>query len=552
MFKNLSIKLRLIFVIAFLSLQLVIGAMIGIISLWAANNTTQRIYDDRLIPMGQLDKVVRLLNVNQLIVAKAISGEPGEAAKQMDEVDANIQAVADIWAGYLATKLTPQEKDIAVQFMESRKRFVAEGLKPAMAALRAQDTAQATELVHGPMTQLFVPVRDGVNALLQLQLSVAKSEFEQSQQTYQIVRVSCTAGVLFGLVLATLIGAWLIRSISRPLDAAVRIAGRIAEGDLGQQIEVSSGDETGRLMQALKDMNGSLVKIVGEVRGGTDTIATASSQIAAGNLDLSSRTEEQASSLEETAASMEELTATVRQNADNARQANALATTATAVALKGGAAVSQVVTTMASINDASKKIVDIISVIDGIAFQTNILALNAAVEAARAGEQGRGFAVVAAEVRNLAQRSAAAAKEIKTLIGASVDQVTLGSKLVFDAGSTMDEVVASVGRVAAIIGEISVASAEQSAGIGQVNTAIAQMDAVTQQNAALVEQAAAAAESLQDQSRILLQVVSVFRLDHAQGAPSGAVPRLVRAPASLAEVIVQRLPQLALGGHAIK
>ena len=271
-------------------------------------------------------------------------------------------------------------------------------------------------------------------------------------------------------------------------------------------------------MQALQEMNHSLVGMVGQVRSGTDTIATASSQIAAGNMDLSSRTEQQASSLEETAASMEELTTTVKQNADNARQANQLAAAASAVAVKGGAVVSQVVDTMASINDSSKKIVDIISVIDGIAFQTNILALNAAVEAARAGEQGRGFAVVATEVRNLAQRSAAAAKEIKTLIGDSVDKVAAGSKLVGEAGNTMDEVVASVRRVTDIMGEITAASVEQSAGIEQVNQAIAQMDEVTQQNAALVEEAAAAAHSLQDQAGSLAQVVGVFRLDGRHAA----------------------------------
>jgi methyl-accepting chemotaxis protein len=337
--------------------------------------------------------------------------------------------------------------------------------------------------------------------------------------------------VLLGVLVVTLgaVCALLIsRSITRPLGLAVKVAQTVAAGDLTSRIDVISTDETGQLMEALRAMNDSLNRTVSQVRIGTDTIATASSQIAAGNMDLSARTEQQASSLEETAASMEELTTAVKQNADNARQANQLAACASEVALKGGAVVSQVVDTMASINESSRKIVDIISVIDGIAFQTNILALNAAVEAARAGEQGRGFAVVATEVRNLAHRSAAAAKEIKTLIGDSVDKVAAGSKLVLDAGSTMDEVVASVRRVTDIMGEITTASQEQSAGIAQVNQAIAQMDAVTQQNAALVEEAAAAAESLQDQAGNLSHAVGVFRLDGAQAA----APAMKAVPAA--------------------
>ena len=278
-------------------------------------------------------------------------------------------------------------------------------------------------------------------------------------------------------------------------------------------------------------MNGQLLAIVGQVQLGTQTIATASSQIAAGNLDLSARTEEQASSLEETASSMEELTATVKQNADNARQANGLAATASEIAKKGGLVVAEVVDTMGAINASSRKIVDIISVIDGIAFQTNILALNAAVEAARAGEQGRGFAVVAAEVRNLAQRSAAAAKEIKTLIGDSVEKADTGAKLVHQAGVTMDGIVESVRRVTDIMGEISMASQEQTAGIEQINQAIAQMDEVTQQNAALVEQAAAAAESLQDQAATLAQVVSVFKTAGGAGPGTLLAPPIPRTAA---------------------
>jgi methyl-accepting chemotaxis protein len=322
---------------------------------------------------------------------------------------------------------------------------------------------------------------------------------------------------MFGVcALALLLGsaiAWLItHSITKPLHAAVEVANRVASGDLGSQIDASATDEIGQLFAALKEMNASLARTVGQVRLSTDTITVASREIAAGNADLSSRTEAQASSLEETASSMEELTATVRQNANNANQANQLVLNASTVAVRGGEVVRQVVDTMGSIKSSSGKIVDIIGVIDSIAFQTNILALNAAVEAARAGEQGRGFAVVASEVRSLAQRSAGAAKEIKALIGDSVDKVDLGSKLVDGAGRTMDEIVSSVKRVADIMSEIASASQEQSAGIEEVNRAIGQMDEITQQNSALVEQASAAAESMQDQAESLAAAVSIFRL----------------------------------------
>jgi methyl-accepting chemotaxis protein len=320
------------------------------------------------------------------------------------------------------------------------------------------------------------------------------------------------------LLLSIGLGFFITRSITRPLNEAVHVAQTVAAGDLTSRIESKARDETGQLLQALKNMNESLVRIVGDVHEGTAAIAAASDQIATGNMDLSGRTEEQASSLEETASSMEELTSTVRQNADNARQANSLSLSASQVAVKGGEVMGQVVTTMSDINDSAHKIADIIGVIDGIAFQTNILALNAAVEAARAGEQGRGFAVVASEVRSLAQRSATAAKEIKTLIDDSVGKVETGSKLVTQAGDTMTEVVNSVKRVTDIVAEISAASEEQSSGIEQVNNAIAQMDQVTQQNAALVEQAAAAAGSLNDQAARLERTVGVFKLHDAAGA----------------------------------
>jgi methyl-accepting chemotaxis protein-1 (serine sensor receptor) len=395
-------------------------------------------------------------------------------------------------------------------------------------AVRGDDTGHAIELLHGPVATLLLPTQTAIDALIRLQSDGARADFERSQNVYVWVRNTCSAAVLFGMLLAIFIGVRLVRAITGPLDEAVRIASAVASGDLTQDIPVRASDETGKLMQALKRMNDSLVDIVGRVRTGTETIVSASSQIASGNLDLSSRTEQQASSLEETASAMEELNATVRQNEDNARQANQLALAASDVAVRGGAVVSDVMQTMGAINAASHRIADIIGVIDGIAFQTNILALNAAVEAARAGEHGRGFAVVASEVRSLAQKSASAAREIKVLITDSVSQVEGGTKLAQQAGATMEEVVASVRRVTDMMGEISSASAEQSAGIGQVNGAITQMDQVTQQNAALVEEAAAAAGALQEQAQHLLTAVQVFRMHGGRAVVS---PRVTAAAA---------------------
>jgi methyl-accepting chemotaxis protein len=360
----------------------------------------------------------------------------------------------------------------------------------------------------------------------------------ETASIYRSARAVMLALVLGSLAVGVAIGLMITRSLTRQLGGepryAAEVAGLIAAGDLSRTVVTRPGD-TGSLLAAMETMRASLVQIVSEVRSGTDTIATAAAEISSGNLDLSSRTEQQASSLEETASSMEELTSTVRQNADNARQANVLAASASEVALQGGAVVAEVVHTMASINESSTRIVDIIGVIDGIAFQTNILALNAAVEAARAGEQGRGFAVVATEVRNLAQRSASAAKEIKELIDDSVGKVEAGGKLVDKAGHTMTEIVASITRVTDIMGEIASASHEQTMGIEQINAAITQMDEVTQQNAALVEEAAAAAGSLQDQSGVLAQLVGTFKLDQAKPRAAAVPAAPVRAPAAPAQ-----------------
>jgi methyl-accepting chemotaxis protein len=400
------------------------------------------------------------------------------------------------------------------------------------AAVRANDDALAKKLIRGESNKLVVAIRGHVDKIVDMYTEGGRAAAVEGNARYTASRVWIFSLVLVSVVLgaagALFITGWVMRRLGGEPDYATEIVTRIAAGDLSVQVETRRGDATS-LLFAMKSMRDNLAKIVGDVRGATETISQASDEIAGGNLDLSSRTEQQASALEQTAASMEELTSTVKQNADHAGQANALADTAAGVAQKGSAAVARVVDTMGSIHASSQKIVDIIAVIDGIAFQTNILALNAAVEAARAGEQGRGFAVVASEVRNLAQRSAAAAKEIKGLIGSSVQQVEAGNLLVTEAGATMNEVLQSVQRMNAIMAEISHASREQSAGIEQVNQAITQMDTVTQQNSGLVQQAARTAQSLQEQAAALGQLVSVFRLE-AFDAPQPLAHHAARQP----------------------
>jgi methyl-accepting chemotaxis protein len=407
-----------------------------------------------------------------------------------------------------------EEKALFAKISEQRALYRA-ATNAAMKAKAEGDHELAQKILDESFTPAAKAFQARIDELVALQHTMMDTHgqaiHDTQALTIKLIALLAACALSFGAVCS-----WLLtRSIVRPIRDAVELAETVAGGDLTRSITASSKDETGALLRALRHMNDSLVKIVSQVRNGTDTIATGSAEISAGNFDLSARTEQQAGALEETAASMEELTTTVRQNADNARQANQLAITASNVAAEGGAVVGQVITTMGSINESSRKIVDIIGVIDGIAFQTNILALNAAVEAARAGEQGRGFAVVASEVRTLAQRSAAAAKEIKALIGDSVDKVDVGAKLVDQAGATMEQVVESIRRVTDIMAEITHATQEQTGGIEQVNHAIGAMDQVTQQNAALVEESAAAAASMQDQAARLAQVVGVFKLDRA-------------------------------------
>jgi methyl-accepting chemotaxis protein len=404
----------------------------------------------------------------------------------------------------------------------------------AFRAKAAGDAAQASKIANGDMTVAQKEYLASINALVEHQKATAAAhadELKAEGKTGQVVQIVLWLVAILFAIANTVFST---RSITRPLQRAMGVADAVAQGRLNSREETCSRDETGQLLAALNRMNRDLYRIVSSVRDSSAAIGTASSEIARGNEDLSARTEQQAGALEETASSMEELTSTVKQNADNARQANRLAAAASDVAVKGGDVVAEVVKTMESIHASARKITDIIGVIDGIAFQTNILALNAAVEAARAGEQGRGFAVVASEVRNLAHRSASAAKEIKALIDVSSQEVDTGAALVGKAGATMEEIVTSVSRVTAIMREIDLASAEQESGIGQINQAISQMDAMTQQNAALVEEAAAASEAMRQQAAQMEETVSVFQLEHEGLAPHAA-PRsgATRAPGAV-------------------
>ena len=504
----------------------VVITVIGIWRLQAVSNATvammsQPLLKERLIG----DWYTNLTSGIRRTLAIAKSTDPSLGPYFAQDVATSTKLSTELQKKVEPLLTTDVEKSLFQKLGEERKRYLSVR-DQIIKAKAAGDIEEGNRLLN----QVFVPIADAYQGVMRQLQEVQRQEIDRTGQ--QVVAIAEDSRILLmaleGLALVLGIAcAWLLTvGITRPINTAVGISRRVAEGDLTAEVTVASKDEAGQLLQSLQDMNVSLRNIVSNVRTGTDTIATASSEIAAGNLDLSSRTEQQASALEQTASAMEELISTVKQNAENARQASQLAVSASDIAIQGGNVVGQVVNTMGSINESSRKIVDIISVIDGIAFQTNILALNAAVEAARAGEQGRGFAVVASEVRSLAQRSAAAAKEIKVLIGDSVEKVGNGSKLVEQAGATMQEVVTSVKRVTDIVAEISMASQEQTTGIEQVNNAITQMDQVTQQNAALVEEAAAAAASMQSQAGDLAQLVSVFTLS-GDGVPPAAARRTI-------------------------
>ena len=523
MLKNVSIKLRLLLTMGFMGVMLIVGGAMGVIGLQTTNTTMQHMYMNELPSSDAINVMLtRLLQARAAINRVAMEPHAPNAEAQLKRAE-NFYAESDAsWNKYLALPMASEEESrLAKEVSEKRELYLKDGNQALIGALRAGRVEEATGILMTKMSPLYQDLSKSANALIELQAKNAAIGYENSQHMFSLFRMAAIGGVLFGLLAVAISAFFLIRAINRPLEEMLQHFDAIASGDLTTKIEIRSNDEMGRLMRGLQQMQQRLTETVARVREGSISIGTATTQIAAGNMDLSSRTEQQAASLEETASSMEELTSTVKQNEDNARQANQMAISASEVAARGGSVVSEVVDTMGSIDASAKKIVDIIGVIDGIAFQTNILALNAAVEAARAGEQGRGFAVVASEVRSLAQRSASAAKEIKALIDDSVHKVDAGSKLVAQAGVTMKEVVDSVKHVTDIMGEILAASQEQSAGIEQVNTAISQMDQVTQQNAALVEEAAAAASSLEEQAAKLSATVSVFKIGDSE-APAQA------------------------------
>ncbi|MDR0243173.1 MAG: methyl-accepting chemotaxis protein [Burkholderia sp.] len=542
-FRNLTIRARIGLTMAFLAVLLGVTGVLGLYGMTRSNDSTREIFTNQM-PSAVDVAVAEMFAARERLAldrAALLAGTPDSAAAVERSRAMRTQSDA-WWQKYLALPRGPEEDRLAQDV--AAKRQALQRSCDAFASLLAADQRDRIGDGAKQLQALYNDLAVSSEALRNFQFTDAQAGFNQAESVFDTMRVLSIVALLAGIGAALLSWLTLSRAIGRPIADALSHFDAIAAGDLRRPIVVERRDEMGQLLEGLAKMQRGLVDTVRTVRGGSESIATAARQIAAGNIDLSSRTEEQAAALQETASSMEQLTGTVKQNADNARQASSLAANASEIANKGNTVVGQVVGTMGEINDSSAKIADIIAIIEGIAFQTNILALNAAVEAARAGEEGRGFAVVAGEVRSLAQRSSSAAKEIKALIDASVERIRTGSTLVDEAGRTMSDVIGAVQRVTDIMGEIAAASEEQSGGIDQVARAVAQMDEVTQQNAALVEEAAAAAQSLDEQAGRLRETAAVFQLDdeaaravapiaahHVPRAPSAAVAAPVPAAA---------------------
>jgi len=523
---NLKIGARLALGFA---LVLLLTTVLGLASLNAVskvNASTEDMAKNWLPAIRALGDYRTAVNLLRRVGGQYVTSSTDDEFARWDQRMADGKtAAAKAWKQYVATVDTPEEKALAGAIEADQERFYqAQDEVIARAKSERHFSDELRQLSLGDSLTRFNALSDDIEKDVALQAKSADGAYAASQATFHGTRYVVIGLLVGAFVFGIGIAYWVTISITAPIREAVAVAETVASGDLSSRIVVKSRDETGQLLDALRRMNESLVGIVGDVRQASDSIATGTTQIASGNADLSQRTEEQASNLQQTAASMEQMTATVQKNAEAAQQARQLSSTASEAAAKGGEVVGKVVATMAQISESSKKIGDIIGTIDGIAFQTNILALNAAVEAARAGEQGRGFAVVAGEVRTLAQRSAEAAREIKSLIGNSVEKVETGSALVGDAGVAIDDIMLQVQRVNDLVGEISASSLEQNQGIGQIGDAVNQLDQVTQQNAALVEESAAAAESLKHQAEQLAQTVARFRLSGDESGRAAAAP----------------------------
>lgn len=533
----LSTKRRILGTIGLLVIVLLAVGLIGYRSSSKLNDALAFNYDNYFVAQSWVAEIIsRQRMVNEEILAAALSRTPEATAATLATVEETRSRIKRLWDDYQATDLTEEEAALGADFTLGRQALLAVNDK-VLAALREGRFDAATDLIT---TESRPATRDAMVKGDRLLVYLAEHAAELKEQSdamfrhnSRVMELLIAAGVCVAVVLGWLLG----QSITSALDHAMAVAARIARGELGHEIRIDRGDEFGQLLQALKTMDAKLVEIVSRVRESADNVGTSARQLAQGNDDLSGRTQEQAAALEETASSMEQMTATVKRNADNAKHANQLAVSARGQASAGGDIVDRAVQAMGEINMSSGKIADIIGVIDEIAFQTNLLALNAAVEAARAGEQGRGFAVVASEVRSLAQRSAVAAKQIKDLIGDSVDKVKSGSECVNESGKALTRILDSIKKVGGIVEEISAASQEQAAGIDQVNNAVTQMDTATQQNAALVEQASAASKNMQMQAEELVHHVEFFKINgvvtvrnerpHAAETPSNRVARLV-------------------------